>query len=121
MQLSKETNNAQFQITKYTDNSVTVNEQEYTASILITPNSVTNWSAQNIANLTENDITEILRLQPSIILLGTGADLIFPDMALLQAIYAQKIGIETMNTPAACRTYTALTSEGRNVLAALII
>lgn len=121
MQLSKETNNARFQITKYSAESVTVNDQEYTSSILVTPNAIINWSAKNIDNLNTADIAEILKLQPAIILLGTGSDLVFPNMALLQAIYAQKIGIETMTTPAACRTYTALTSEGRNVLAALII
>ena len=34
---------------------------------------------------------------------------------------AQRTGVETMDTPAACRTYNILASEGRHVLAALLI
>lgn len=121
MQLDKEINNAKFQITRYTASSVTVNDQEFTASILIMPEYVAPWPVTNIQALTAQDLEAILALNPEIILLGTGPHTLFPDPAILQRIFKQHIGLEVMTTPAACRTYAALTSEGRNVVAALVI
>lgn len=34
---------------------------------------------------------------------------------------AKRMGLETMDTPAACRTYNILAGEGRNVVAALLL
>ena len=121
MQLNKESNSAQYQITKYSASSITVNELEYNESILVSPNLVALWNVSNIENLTRADFQPVIELQPEIILLGTGENLSFPDQAILQDIYQHKIGIEIMTTPAACRTYAALTSECRNVIAALVI
>ena len=121
MQLNKETNSAKYQITKYTANSITVNQQEFSGSIIVAPNSLTVWNMPNISALTRDALQLIIESRPEIILLGTGADLVFPDLAILQDVYKHKIGLEIMTTPAACRTYAALTSEGRNVVAALIL
>jgi len=33
----------------------------------------------------------------------------------------QRIGVETMDTPAACRTYNILAGEGRHVVGAFLI
>ena len=63
----------------------------------------------------------LLSYQADIVLLGTGKDHVFPDMAALAPLIQQGIGIECMHTEAACRTYTIMQSEGRNVLAALIV
>jgi uncharacterized protein len=79
------------------------------------------WPPHCIADLTTENLQIIVDLRPSIVLLGSGEDLAFPDAALLNVFYQQKIGIEVMNNGAACRTYTVLMSEGRNVAAALLI
>ena len=50
-----------------------------------------------------------------------GPILRFPAPALLQSLYAQRIGVETMDTQAACRTYNFLVGEGRRAIAALLI
>jgi uncharacterized protein len=56
-----------------------------------------------------------------LVIFGSGARLRFPPPAWLQALMRQRIGIETMDTQAACRTYNILAGEGRSVLAALVI
>jgi uncharacterized protein len=52
---------------------------------------------------------------------GSGLRLRFPQAAWLQGLIERRIGIETMDTQAACRTYNILAGEGRNVAAALLI
>lgn len=121
MQLSKDNNNAKYQITKYTASSVTVNNEEFTSSILVMPEQVMPWSVRNVRDLSRVALKQIIEIHPEIVLLGTGAELVFPDPAVLQELFMHKIGVEIMTNSAACRTYAALTSEGRNVLAALVI
>ena len=54
-------------------------------------------------------------------LLGSGTRLRFVAPALLRPLIEQRIGVETMDTPAACRTFNILAGEGRRVVAALLI
>ena len=54
-------------------------------------------------------------------LLGTGPVFRFPEAARLAPLYQAGIGVEVMDTPAACRTYNILMGEGRKVLAALLL
>lgn len=121
MQINLESNPAKYQINGYTPNSVTVNGQIYSQSILVMPQYFSPWDLNNIAKLSQQNLLDLATLKPEIILLGTGTELVFPDSAITQILFAQRIGIEIMTTAAACRTYAALTSEGRNILAALIV
>jgi len=54
-------------------------------------------------------------------LIGTGARFQFPEPALLAPLQKAGIGVEVMDTQAACRTYNILLGEGRSVAAALIL
>lgn len=63
----------------------------------------------------------MLGLAPEVVLLGTGARQQFPDPVLLGILHAQRIGVEVMDTAAACRTFNVLVTEGRPVAAALIV
>ena len=63
----------------------------------------------------------LLTLRPEIVLLGSGARQKFPHPALLRSLSAARIGLEAMDTPAACRTYNILIAEGRNVIAAVMM
>jgi uncharacterized protein len=121
MQLNLEGNPAKYQINGYTANSVTVSGKVYSQSILIMPQYLSLWDLKTITELSQQSLLDLAALQPEIILLGTGSQLVFPAPAIIQVLYAQRIGMETMTTAAACRTYAALTAEGRNVLAALIV
>lgn len=122
MELNLDTGAGRYQIRGYAKDYIQVNDQKIRHSIIIMPNQLVDpWPPHRIADLTIDYLQKIIDLRPSIVLLGSGEDLAFPDAALLNVFYQQKIGIEVMNNGAACRTYTVLMSEGRNVAAALLI
>ena len=54
-------------------------------------------------------------------LLGTGATQRFPHPRLTAPLHRAHVGLEVMDTRAACRTYNILVAEGRSVTAALIV
>ena len=72
-------------------------------------------------SLTATDFERLLDDAPEVVLFGSGPTLRFVPAALHQALFARRIGIETMDTAAACRTYNVLATEGRSVLAALLL
>ena len=109
-------------IKAYSDDSVTINEEVFTHSIVVQANAVNrHWSPQNIDELDVKAINELAQLDTEIILLGTGRQQHFPDRRLFIPLYDNKIGIEVMDTPAACRTYNILLEQDRAVTAALLI
>ena len=108
--------------TGYGEGYVEVNKTRHGASLVVTGDRlVTAWPATSVGSLAADHIAAIAELQPEIVLLGTGAKLQFPERALLAPLYAAGVGVEVMDTFAACRTYNILLGEGRNVLAAVIV
>ena len=79
------------------------------------------WKCARFEDLTEAHFSRLADTRPELIIFGSGNTIRFVRPALLQALMAQRIGIETMDTLAACRTYNILAGEGRRVLAALLI
>jgi len=79
------------------------------------------WPAASVQLLNADHIAALVALAPEIVLLGTGATFAFPEPALLAPLYKAGVGVEVMDTPAACRTFNILLAEGRNVIAALIV
>ena len=77
------------------------------------------WTTNAAARLTIADLEPALALQPTIIVLGTGVERLLPDVELMAAVAARSVGLEFMNTPAACRTFNVLLQEKRRVVAAL--
>jgi uncharacterized protein len=61
------------------------------------------------------------QFKPELIIFGSGGKLRFPSPALQRALMAARIGLETMDTLAACRTYNILAGEGRHVLGVFLI
>lgn len=74
----------------------------------------------SMAHLTEQDLDGLFSLQPDVVLIGTGAAQEFLEPQQLMFFYSRNIGVEVMNTYAACRTFNVLVSELRNVAAVLI-
>jgi uncharacterized protein len=109
-------------INAYASGQVTVNGETITASIILTPERIIRdrlpavFDHMNAAHLEGLD-----QLEPEIILVGTGDTLRFPPAAWTAAYLARGIGVEIMDTAAACRTYNVLLSEDRHVVAALLI
>ena len=78
------------------------------------------WAPSSVDELLVEHLDAIVELQPELVLLGTGHRLIFPPPQLLGALHRQRIGVEVMDTAAACRTYNILMTEGRFVVAGLM-
>jgi uncharacterized protein len=122
MPLTLDENRATYQIKGFKPGFIQVNENMFTHSIIISPNQlITDWEPQSIAELTPEHLKKILPLKPAILLIGTGEHLSFPAVDIYGELLNQGIGVEIMDTSAACRTFNALTAEDRNVVAVLII
>ena len=81
----------------------------------------TAWRPTSVAMLTAADLDPLLACGLPLILLGTGARLVFPPPALLAAVRTRGIGLEVMDNRAAARTYNVLLAEGREVLLACLL
>jgi uncharacterized protein len=79
------------------------------------------WKCLRFEDLTEEHFTQLAVSQPELVIFGSGTRLRFAPPVLMRALMQQRIGIETMDTLAACRTYNILAGEGRQVIAALLI
>jgi uncharacterized protein len=79
------------------------------------------WGPQRFEDLRADHFGAALGLKPELVILGTGSHLRFPAPALWHALMEARVGFEAMDTGAACRTFNVLASEGRAVLAALIL
>ncbi len=109
-------------ITAYDAGFIAVNGSQLTKSFLLTPRRlIEEWSPADFDALAESDFLAIADLGAPIVLLGTGARQRFPRPALLRPLIERRIGVEVMDTHAACRTYNILMAEGRDVAAALLI
>jgi uncharacterized protein len=109
-------------ITGYGDGYVTINRRRHDQSLVLLPEAlVGDWDVPRFEDLTRAHFERILELAPEIVLIGTGRTLRFPHPALTQALTRARIGVEAMDTFAACRTYNILMAEGRRVAAALIV
>ena len=99
-----------------------IGERTHSTSLIITATAIiAPWRPTTTQELTAADLEPLLGLAPAVVLLGTGARQQFPDVQVLRILHEQRIGVEVMDTSAACRTYNVLVTEGRSVAAALIV
>lgn len=109
-------------ISRHDARGVWVNGQPHTASVLVPwRGEVVAWAPSRFEELGAAHFEVIGTLKPELVIFGSGAKLRFPSPALWRSLVEARIGFEVMDLAAACRTYNVLASEGRNVLAALLI
>ena len=109
-------------ITAYGAGCVQIREQRHQASLIVLPDTlVPGWPVADFGQLQAGAFDTLLDLRPELVILGTGARHRFPHPSLYQPLIAAGIGLEHMDTGAACRTYNILAAEGRKVAAALIL
>ena len=87
--------------------------------VLLSPEEVRPWPLKDDEAVTLDHLAPLIEEQPDIIILGTGEVQRFPDHDVVARLLVKGIGLEVMDTGAACRTYNVLASEGRAVAAAL--
>jgi uncharacterized protein len=109
-------------IRAYAAGQVTINDEIISRSVIVTPDRIIHdWLPASFEELELRHFTRLDELQPEIIVLGTGVRLRFPGAEFTAGFLSRGIGVEIMDTNAACRTYNILLSEGRRVVAALLI
>ena len=136
MQFSQELNRASYTIRSYSAGKISITVpatqlaesqdqpaiEELTASFIMTPERlIRNWPPGSADQINADHLDAIAELQPEVILIGTGDTLVFPDTQLTIKLMEQGIGVEVMDTPAACRTYNVLMNEMRKVALALVV
>jgi uncharacterized protein len=106
----------------YGPEGILIGERWYRSSVVVTPERlIEDWAPRTVESLTAADVRILVDLRPQVLLLGCGARQRFPSREVLAALHEARIGLEVMDTGAACRTYNLLLAEGRKVAAALIL
>ena len=122
MKMSLDGAEGTYRIQGYSDGEIRINDVRYRQSLLVTPDTlVTEWGPESVATAGQGDFKAVHELDPEVVLLGTGVQQTFPSRELMLSVLETGVGLEVMDTASACRTYNVLMSEGRRVVAALII
>lgn len=109
-------------ITAYGDGWVSIGATRVEHNLLLHSNGEHGpWAPAGFDALDSGDFAQLLAGGPELVLFGSGSRLRFPRPAWVRPLIEAGIGIETMDTPAACRTYNILASENRRVIAALLL
>ena len=108
-------------ISRHDAGAVWVNGQRFEGALLVPwKGEVQPWPVAGTDALAADHFEAVLALKPELVVFGSGARLRFVSPALYRGLIAARIGVETMDTAAACRTYNVLAAEGRSVVAALL-
>jgi uncharacterized protein len=89
--------------------------------LILSAEGVEPWAVTDFDGLDASHFAALAARKPELVIFGSGARQRFPKPAWIRALIDAGIGIETMTTPAACRTWNILTGEGRQALAALLM
>lgn len=109
-------------ITAYGPGWIGVDADRVTASVIIgSRGQRIAWNCSRFEDLTPAHFAQLADLDAEVVIFGSGLRNRFPPPAWLQPLMARRIGLEAMDTQAACRTYNILADEGRNVVAALLL
>lgn len=95
----------------------------YECSVLVFPDRTIQWPVARIDEISLPSFALVIDAKPSVdvLLVGCGSTMHRLGKTLQRELRAAGIGVETMDTGAACRTYNALLAEGRQVAAALVV
>ena len=122
MKFAEDNLNEGYFITSYEPKKLMVNGRTISSRIIIAPDQlIEDWSIESIDELSSNHTDDIIQFKPELVLIGTGNKLTFPDVATYSTLINMGIGVDVMDTGAACRTYNILSGEGRRVVAGLIL
>jgi uncharacterized protein len=101
---------------------VAINGERVTHSVIVGSRGERQpWVAACFDELDAAHFDALAALGAEVVVFGSGERIRFPRPAWTASLMARRIGVESMDTAAACRTYNILASEGRHVVAALLI
>ena len=121
MKLHRDNTDDHYAFSGYGDDYVAINGNRLQGNLVVLPRRlIKDWTQATFETLSQADFDALAELGVEIMILGTGARQRFPHPQLLQGLMRAGIGLEVMNTQAACRTYNILAAEGRSVGCALL-
>ncbi|BEV72033.1 MULTISPECIES: Mth938-like domain-containing protein [unclassified Paludibacterium] len=107
-------------ITAYETGRIRINQDYFSGNLIITPDSIVPWQADSFESLSPADFEALLAFEPEVVLFGSGEKLRFPHPRLSAALAEARIGMEVMDTQAACRSFNILMAEDRRVVMAVL-
>ncbi|QIL78745.1 Xcc1710-like domain-containing protein [Diaphorobacter sp. HDW4A] len=109
-------------ISGYGPDWVAIDREEFRHSLIIgSRGERIEWNCERFEDLTPAHFAQLADLGAEVVIFGSGQKNRFPTPAWLAPLMAKRLGVESMNTQAACRTYNILAGEGRHVIAALLL
>ena len=121
MKFQPEKSNATL-ITAYDGTSIQIGAERTEKSLVLGSHGERfDWLVTRFEDLTAEHFAKLGETKPELIIFGSGAKLRFVHPKLQAALMQARIGVETMDTAAACRTYNILAGEGRHVVGAFLI
>lgn len=117
MKLDLDPTSSLLNITSYTTDGITVGGRLLEIPFVVYGNDIhVDVVPQSVNMISVRNIEALTKFGPSIIILGTGTTQVFLDAEALHPAHDSQIGVETMNTPAACRSFNILVAENRSVM-----
>jgi uncharacterized protein len=108
-------------VRSYGPTELLIGSARYRHSCVVCPTAVSAWPMTALESLDVAALAALLDLQPQVVLLGINASSPRAPLAVRRALEQRGIALETMELGAACRTYNVLATEGRAVVAGLIL
>lgn len=121
MDINRHKFQGKYRLSGYEPGIITVNDTQYTHSIVLTPNELmTAWPPQTTPDITADHLAELIALKPDIILIGTGTKHAFLTEKILAPCFEADIPVEMMSTEKACWLFHILVEEHKQVVAGLL-
>lgn len=101
---------------------IRIGDRQFERCVGLTADEVLqDWQTGGVAALLISDLDPLLQLEPDVMIIGTGWRQVLPPRELVFAMARRGIGLEVMDTPAACRTFNILVAEDRRPAALLFL
>lgn len=109
-------------IRSFTNQAIEVNNRTYNSSLIVSNTLlIPDWEVNDIQQMSHENWQELTKHKPELIIIGTGNSIVFPHPSSYAPAIEQGIGVEFMDSAAACRTYNVLVAEDRFVIAGIIL
>jgi uncharacterized protein len=122
MRFTQDSSSAAHLVRSYGPGELRIDDETYRETVMVSASTVSTLpDVRDMNDLVALDRSRILALEPELVLLGTGPRQIFPAASFRAQFLGAGIGLEVMDTGAACRTFNVLVAEQRRVVALLLV
>jgi uncharacterized protein len=121
MRFTQESSSTRNVIRAYGGGEIKINDEVYRGPLIVgTTEILPGPTVAGAHELGAAHTPPLLALAPEIVLVGTGPKQVFPETDFSAALMQAGVGVEIMDTGAACRTFNVLVGEQRRVVALLL-